>query len=94
MARVHVVMPHFLDIDVAEARLRAFLDSPTVQDRLRDGDIRWGKHNVELTGEGFSGRCYVTARDVEVDLELGGLLGLFAGAAKSEIENRLGEALR
>ena len=87
-------MPHTLDIDTAEARLRSFLESPTVRDRLGDGEVIWGKHNVELTGEGFSGRCYVTARDVEVDLELGGLLGLFAGAAKSEIEKRLSEALR
>jgi hypothetical protein len=94
MARVHVVLPHSLDIDTAEARLRCFLDAPALRERLKMTEARWGNRNVELAGENWSGRAYVTARDVEVDLELGGMLGFFAGAAESELKKRLAEALR
>ncbi len=94
MARVHVVLPHSLDVDAAEARLRAFIDSPALRERLKLTEARWGQRNVELAGDSWSGRASVTARDVEVDLELGGMLGFFAGAAASELKKRLAEALR
>ena len=94
MARVHVVLPHSLDVATTEARVRAFLESPEVRSRLGGEPPRWSKGRVDLQGEGWSGFAAITARDVEFDLQLGGLLGLFAGTVESELKSKLGEALR
>ena len=94
MVRVHVVESHELDAATAEARVRAFLTSPALRDRLSMQEPRWGKGSVDLEGEGWSGRAFVTARDVEFDVELGGLLALFAGTVESELRARLAEALK
>lgn len=94
MARVRVIEPHGLDVDTATARLRRFLESPGVRERLKDADVRWSGRNVDIRGDGFSGHGFVTPRDVEFELELTGVLGFFASAAESELKKRLAEALR